>query len=191
MKIVIPVLFIFLGLSPGTLALAQDYGALVGVQQTDVQANNPAASQSGKVNYKAGALVTFDFLKDGKLRTGLIYDQRHVNLTYTAFPTLVYEYNLDYLDVPVNFEYDVFRDFWIYGGLTFAINTSTHVVSPGSSGPTPTVDPVSLMGLLDLGLTHKFCSHFGVDIYYQRGLGQVIDKYQNYSIYGADFIYWL
>ena len=180
------ILVLWLGLMISPLSFAQEFGALLGVHQTTADSETAGASIDGKFNFKAGLAVGFELMENSKFRTGLIYNQRHVESTASGLST---DINFDYLDVPANVQYSINEMLGFFGGLVVAINVNDDVKSP--AGVTATdPDAEKLLPLLNLGINMTFQDMIGFDVYYERGLGGIADDLENYSSFGANFLYW-
>lgn len=179
------VLGILLGLGAHTQsAQAQEFGAVVGVHQTTADANVTGVSSDGKFNFKAGLGVNFELADAMRFRTGVLYSQRHFELTdSTGGKTKI---NFAYLDVPANFQYNISEMVGFFGGLVVAINTSDDV----SPDPGTSADADQMVPLIDLGVNFLFNDLVGFDLYYERGLGEFANNLENFSTFGANFLFW-
>jgi hypothetical protein len=175
------------GLLMSNSAVAQEFGALLGVHQTTADTDVNNASIDGQFNFKAGLLVNFGLNDMAKFRTGLLYNQRHVEEKVSG--TKVAEINFDYLDVPALFQYNVNEMFGLFGGLVVGINVNDDVkVSGGGTATDP--DKKGLIPLVQIGANMTFDDMIGFDLYYERGLGDYAKNLKDFSTFGANFIYW-
>lgn len=163
-------------------ALAQEYGALLGVHQTSADSGVTGTSIDGVFNFKAGLAVGFALSDNAKFRTGLLYNQRHVETNTSGVKGKV---NFDYLDVPALVQFNVNEMFGLFGGLVVGIN-----VSDDTKPKATNVDAKALIPLLNLGMNLMFQDMIGFDVYYERGMGQFAKNLENYGTFGANFIYW-
>lgn len=168
-------------LSP--LASAQEFGALLGVHQTSADSDAAGTSVDGVFNFKAGLAVAFELADSTKFRTGLLYNQRHVETNTSGFETDV---KFDYFDVPALVQYNVNEMFGFFGGLVVAIN-----VNDDTSPKLPIdIDAKTLLPILSVGFNLTFQDMIGFDVYYERGMGDIAKNLENYGTFGANFIYW-
>lgn len=166
-------------------ASAQEFGGLLGVHQTTADTDLTSASVDGKLNFKAGVLIAFELVDTLKFRSGLLYSQRHFELTQGANE---YKYNFAYLDIPANVQFNFNEMVGVFGGLTFALNTSDDVKLAGGNAGDPDAD--KMIPLLDVGVNLLFSDMIGFDFYYQRGLGGFANRLENFSTFGGNFIYY-
>jgi hypothetical protein len=177
------ILLILASLSFSAPALAQEYGALLGVHQTSADSDLNGTSVDGVFNFKAGLAVGFELAEFTKFRTGVIYNQRHLESTTAGSKT---EIKYDYLDVPALIQYNVNEMFGMFGGLVVGINVNDDL----KPKPTSKVDVETLIPLLSVGINLTFQDMIGFDIYYERGMGDISDGLENFSTFGANFLYW-
>ena len=163
--------------------LAQEYGALLGVHQTSADSDATNVSVDGVFNFKAGLAVGFELAEFTKFRTGVIYNQRHLETTTVGNKM---DINYDYLDVPALVQYNVNEMFGMFGGLIVGINVNDEL----KPKPSNDVDVETLIPLLSVGINLTFQDMIGFDVYYERGMGDISDGLENYSTYGANFLYW-
>ncbi len=173
-------------LTLATPAFAQEFGGLLGVHQTTADTDAANTTVDGKLGFKAGVLIGFELVEKLKFRSGLLYNQRHIE-TKTGGTTA--EFNFAYLDIPANVQFNINEMFGLFGGLTFAVNVNDDVkLSTGGTAGDPDAD--KMIPLLDLGVNLMFQDMIGFDFYYQRGLGGFADSLENHSTFGGNFIYW-
>ncbi|NJM10440.1 MAG: porin family protein [Bdellovibrionaceae bacterium] len=181
------ILLLVLGLMISPAALAQEFGALVGVHQTSADAESSAGSVDGKFNFKAGVSVGFELNDAAKFRTGLLYNQRHLDYSVSGGK---YELNFAYFDVPALVQYNVNEMFGFFGGLVVGINVNDDIKAPVGATPS-NADVEKLIPLLSVGFNMTFQDQIGFDVYYERGMGGIADNLiENYSTFGASFLYW-
>jgi hypothetical protein len=183
-------LFIFAAsLMMAASANAQEFGGLLGVHQTTADTSAAGASIDGRFNFKAGLLTNFGLNDMAKFRTGLLYNQRHVDLK--ALGQKVAELNFNYLDVPALFQYNVNEMFGLFGGLVVGINVGKEAkaTAPGVT-VTGGGNVKGLIPLVQVGANVTFDDMIGFDLYYERGLGEYAENLKDFSTFGANFIYW-
>lgn len=168
-----------------TPAFAQEFGGLLGVHQTTADTDATNTTVDGKLGFKAGVLIGFELVDQMKFRSGLLYNQRHIE---TKLGTTTTDVNFAYLDIPANVQFNFNEMFGIFGGLTFAINVNDDVKPSAGTANDPDAD--KMIPLLDLGVNLMFQDMIGFDFYYQRGLGGFARSLENHSTFGGNFIYW-
>jgi hypothetical protein len=166
-------------------AFAQEYAAVVGVHQTDADTDAAGASIDGVMNFKAGLGVRFSLMEGSYFRTGVLYNQRHIESKASATGTKT-KINFDYIDIPATYQYNINEMFGVFGGLVVGVNINDDVDT------TPSTDPNAdkIIPLLTAGVTLMFEDMIGFDFYYERGMGGFADNLSDYSSFGANFNYW-
>jgi hypothetical protein len=167
-------------------AEAQEFGATLGFHQTTADSNDAAVKVDGKLNFRAGLLVGFEMVEHLKFRSGLIYDQRHIDVTSGG---LKFKYKFAYLDIPATVQYGFSEMFGVFGGMVFAVKATDSVEAPsGASSVDPEAE--SIIPILTAGVNFLFSDLVGFDIYYERGMGRFAKGLENHSTVGANFNYW-
>jgi hypothetical protein len=170
-----------------TQALGQEWAATLGVHKTEADSNVTGTEVDGKLNYKVGALLGFELAEMTKFRTGLIYNQRHLDVTTAAGHK--YEYQFSYFDVPANLQYNINDMVGFFGGLVIALNVGDNVEAPAGA-PSADADAESMIAILNMGVNLMFNDMIGFDFYYERGMGRFAEGLENHSTFGGSFIYW-
>ena len=176
------VLFVACGLLISSAAVAQEYGALVGVHQTTADTDQDGLTVDGKLGFKLGLAVAFDLTDTGKFRTGLLYNQRHFEISATGVSV---DAKYDWIDIPALYQHKFTDMFSAYGGLVIGLN-----VSDKTDPDVGDVEIESMIPLIEVGANLMFDDMMGFDFYYQRGLGDISEGYMDYSTFGANFLYW-
>lgn len=173
-----------------SVASAQEYGFLVGIHQTTATSDAPNSTTSGVLNWKAGLTMAYELVPNLRFKTGAIYNERHVDVKYTSTnPETKLGYNFQYIDVPINAQYNFNDMVGLFGGLVVGINVGDSVKAPAGMQISDK-DTKSLMPLVDVGLNFMFEDMVGFDVYYERGLGDAAKDFGKYSTFGGNFIYW-
>lgn len=182
-----------LALTVGASAFAQDYGLTAGLSQSNasVSGNNlNGYSNSGEFGFRLGGVASFPLTDGLKFRTGLIYSQRHFDLKNSS-PDIKIVHNFDYIDIPVLVQFNFNDTIGIFGGIIAAVNVNHNVSTSGVSGTYDVTGTKGLLPIIQLGVNATFDNMYGVEAYYEMGLGDIYDNAKNYSVFGANFIYWL
>jgi hypothetical protein len=181
-----------------SVAMAQDYGVSIGVHQTTA-ATDPSqqggslsgynGSITGLLGLDLGFVAAFDLVPNLKFRTGLIYDmkpfQEKIPLSNGATSTVTF--NFSYIDLPIDFQYNLNSMFGVFAGVVVGIKASDSV----SSSYVPVVANMkALYPLVNAGMNFTFDNLYGFDAYYEYGLGDFADNVKNYSTFGLRFVYW-
>lgn len=165
---------------------AQELGLLGGFHQTTAESANTTYSDDGKIGYKLGALARFEMSEPFSFRSGLIYTARNFDLNA---PGIEVEYKFSYLDVPALIDYRLNDVVGFYGGLSIGINVADEAKINGVDAGD--IDTESMIALGQVGASFLFQDMFSLDVYYERGLGDIANSVKDYSTFGANFVYWL
>jgi hypothetical protein len=175
------------GLFMAPQAHAQDYGFTLGFQQTTASTDTSGTSVDGVFNFKAGLLMDFEMVPMVKFRTGAVYDQRHVEWKDSAGDKT--KVNFDYIDVPVDIQYNFNDMVGLFGGLNIGINVNDKADFPTGTS-SHDLGAKAIIPLVNVGANFTFEDMFGFDLYYEHGLGEFADHLKDFSTFGGNFIYW-
>lgn len=166
-------------------AQAQEFGLNLGFNLTSADVSTAGHSVDSKLGVRLGLVTAMDMTKNLKFRSGLTYSQRRFDDKHDGQTTAV---NLDYVDIPALVQYNFNDTVAVHGGLIFAFNIDKSYSGGGLSGH---VDGVKdIYPLAQVGVDFLFNDLFGLEAYYERGLGGLATDMKNMSIVGANFIYW-
>lgn len=168
-------------------AWGQEWAALIGVHQTSADANESGANVDGKLNYKAGALVGFELAENVKFRTGLLYNQRHMDKTLGGS---TFEYKFSYMDVPAALQYNINEMVGFFGGLVIAVNINDDVDGPAGAATVTNPKAENMIAIMTAGVNLMFNDMIGFDFYYERGMGRFAQGLENHATFGGNFLYW-
>lgn len=167
---------------------AQEFGVLAGIHNAD--ADSDTTSFDATLGYRLGVVMKYEIGNAVAFRSGLTYTARHFELNGG---TTNLDYELNYLDIPVLFNFQVNEMLSFYVGPVIAINTSGKLKGTSSGTPVDSEiqDVKSLYLLGQVGASFTF-DQIGFDIYFERGLGDIWDNgtAKDFSIYGANFLFW-
>jgi hypothetical protein len=182
----------------GSVAYSQDFGVIAGFHQTNASGtsvNGVDASITGKFNFRIGGAVSVPLADQVAFRSGLVYTQRHFDSDFSAagVPLATGSLKFDYIDVPALVQFNFNENVGIFGGLVAAFNVGKDCsLSNGQSCSANNIDTGvnSLIPLLMVGVNGTFQNQFGIEAYYERGMGKIYDRAKDYSDFGANFLYW-
>lgn len=168
---------------------AQEYGALIGVHQTEAELGAASGSSvKGKMGFKAGLAMAFGLADQMRFRTGAIYNQRHFESSNGSQAGET-KYNFDYVDVPANLQFNFNDKVSVFGGMIIGVNINDDVKYPtGVTAADPDIE--KMIPLLNAGVNLLFDDMIGFDFYIERGMGDIADGLKNYSTFGGNFLYW-
>lgn len=167
-------------------AQGQEVGVLGGFHLTDADAKGSGVAVDSKVGFRLGVPIAFELVEGMKFRTGFIYTQRHLDVALAGPPATSLTAQFEYIDIPVLVQYQAHEMFGIFGGLTMALNMKKDLDPGGKASGTESIVP-----LVTIGATTLFNDMIGFDFYYERGIGKIADNAENFSTFGANFIYWI
>jgi hypothetical protein len=169
---------------------AQEYGAILGVHQTDADVKSSSeGSVDGKMGFKAGMAITFELGDETRFRTGALFTQRHLEIANGSGigDTKIL---FDYIDVPVNLQYNLNDKFGLFGGFTVGVNVNDKVEYPEQLASKPDPDVEKMIPILNAGVSLTFDDMIGFDFYYERGLGEISNSLEKFNTFGLNFLYW-
>jgi hypothetical protein len=182
----------------GFQAQAQEWGLTFGVSESGAAQQGAISdgSEARVFGFRLGADVAFDIAPQAQFRTGFIYAQRHFDFdhaTISGFTDIDVKNKFDYLDIPALIQYNFNPTVGFFGGLIVAINVGDDVEasSGGSTLTGEARDTKTLIPLLQIGVNGKFNNQIGLEAYYEMGTGDIYTGAKNFSVFGANFIYWL
>jgi len=167
-------------------AWGQEWAATIGVHQTTADTNESGATVDGKLNYKVGAVLGFELNEVTKFRTGITYNQRHMDKTIAGAK---FEYKFAYIDVPANVQYNINEMVGFFGGLVIAVNVGDDVDGPAGAVIT-NPEAENMIAIMNGGVNLMFNDMIGFDFYYERGMGRFAKGLENHSTFGGSFLYW-
>lgn len=176
-------------------ASAQEFGFVGGVHSGKGEDPNGNLTEDSVFSYRVGLGIKMDLTDTVNLRTGLMYVDRS---TEYSFSTADIEYNFAYLDIPVLFEIKANEMIGFFAGpvVAFNMNENGKVSDPsnllglGTSVDRDVDDVESMYLLAQVGMSFNF-DMIGFELFYERGLGEFVkDDAENFSAFGANFVYW-
>ena len=170
----------------GFSAQAQELGVSFGFHSSNAEATTSGVSTGSKVGYRLGVPFSFELVEGMKFKTGIGYSARHFDLTVGANKGTA---EFDYIDIPALVQYNFNDIVGVYGGLTMALNIGKDI--EGIPGVTSADGAESIVPMATVGLSTTFNDMVGFDFYYEHGIGDIADGIKNYSVFGANFIYWI
>ena len=178
-------------LSFSTAAFAQDFGLMAGVLDSNATVITSGTnslpsgtSSSGVFGFRAGGVMSIPLTDQFLFRSGLIFTQRHVEVTNSGVNATL---DFDYIDIPVLGQFNITENFGVFGGLIAAASVN----HSGTAENQTVTGTKALYPLIQVGINGTFQNMFGVEAYYEMGLGDISDQVKNFGVFGANFIYWL
>lgn len=134
---------LFLGLAfiAGSLTFAQQFGAKAGVNVSTIS-NDGWDDTKAKVGFHAGVFMNAPIAESFSIQPELLYNNLGAETSYNAgtFGTATSKLNLDYISVPVMFQYKIVPQFYLEAGPEFGFlisaKSKTSYTTPMSSGTT-------------------------------------------------------
>jgi hypothetical protein len=165
---------------------ALDYGIELGGRQQSGDVYGAGFSSNAKWGMQAGGFAHMP-LEGGvaHFRTGLFYTQRPLEAENDITGNKT-EFNLDYIEIPLEILFKPNEKVGLYLGFTSAINISKSC-SGDSSCKVSDVDtpyfPMVFGGMV------KFNPKFGLDLYFEGANGSVAKGLGNYKAFGINLMY--
>ncbi|MNT09611.1 hypothetical protein D3C72_1444000 [compost metagenome] len=165
---------------------ALDYGLELGARQQSGDVAGANFSANTRVGMQAGAFAHIP-MEGGvaHFRTGLLYTQRPLESESDITGQKI-QYNLDYLDIPIEILFKAHEKFGMYLGFAASIN-----INKSCSG-----DTACKMTDIDtpyfpfvFGGIVKFNPKWGLDIYFDGANGAVAKGLGNYKSFGVNLMY--
>jgi hypothetical protein len=175
---------LLMSLTLGASAHAQDYGLLAGLSESNGASAQPGVSTGGVFGFRLGAVAAFPLTDSFKFRTGLIFTERHVNVTTAA--GVKGTGHFDYIDIPAMLQFNFTDSFGVFGGIIAAVNIDHSFDGGLSDSSIEGFSPI-----LQVGINGTFDNMYGIEAYYEMGLTQIDDYVKNFSVFGVNFVYWL
>ena len=177
-------LFLGLGLVAGTFAFAQTsptFGLKAGVNVSSISDDGFDDTKS-KVGFNGGLFLNAPLSEQFSIQPDVLYSQLGAKTDYTfAGTTFENELKLDYITVPVMFQFRATPSFYLeagpeFGFLVSAKNKATVSNNNGSASDTGELDKDDFnsfnMGL-GLGLGYDITPNFGINARYVAGFSDV------------------
>lgn len=177
-------LFLGLGLVAGTFAFAQTsptFGIKAGVNVSSISDDGFDDTKS-KVGFNGGLFLNAPLSEQFSIQPEVLYSQLGAKTDYTfAGTTFENELKLDYITVPVMFQFRATPSFYLeagpeFGFLVSAKNKATVSNNNGSASDTDELDKDDFnsfnMGL-GLGLGYDITPNFGINARYVAGFSDV------------------
>lgn len=164
---------------------AQKVGVAAGISQTSVDMESGFTSQP-EGGLLGGALFYNNFSESMMQRIGVLYAQKDFSIKAGTTKTNV---SLSYLQVPLSIGFVMNPNFAIFGGIDLNLNVGKSCSYENSS------TACSVSGLksadlgLNLGINLTFMDSFGLEAFYSKGMGKVMDNTTGASTLGIALLY--
>jgi hypothetical protein len=175
-------------------ANAQDVGFLAGIGQTsaDTSTLSSGTSVDSEIGWRLGVAVRLDLMDQFSFRTGGTYTSRPVTVDTGLTGDL--KVKMAYIDIPALFQFNLNDMVAFYAGPVIGIKANEKATGAGFDGDVSDLNPghdakgIYLLG--QIGANFNF-DGVGFDVYYEQGFGDIVeDTLKDYSIVGANFVYW-
>lgn len=170
----------------GTQALAQEAGFSIGFHNATADSKVVGSTAEAKVGFRLGVPMAFELVDKMKFKTGFIYSQRFFDVT-SGLETATAKF--EYVDIPALAQFRLNEMLGFFGGLTMALNIGKNIEGSSSAGKATSMQ--GIVPLATVGVTTLFNDMIGFDFYYERSLAKISRDFDNYSIFGANFVYWV
>lgn len=164
-------------------SMAIGFGVEGGFRQQSGDAS-AGFSTSSQVGYTLGAVGYLDVSEKLAVRSGVMYTQRPLKVSndLTRESSNV---NMTYFDVPVGLMLK-FEDWMgVYAGVALSVNLDK---SSSNTNVVRLQDVKSLVVPFQFGVTFKFMSELGLNLYFEQ-FGDVADGLKSYRSVGANLLF--
>lgn len=169
-------LFLGAALAMGSLAFAQQFGVKAGANISSVSKDTWDDSKS-KVGFYAGVFMNAPLATDFSIQPEVLYSQYGAKVA--ALGSTSTNMNLDYITVPVMFQYNATPEFYLEAGPEFGFLVSSKFKTSGNVNNTTEVDKDYFntfnMGI-GLGAGYYFTPNVGVTARYVAGLNDITNN---------------
>jgi hypothetical protein len=161
-------------------AFANDFAAVVGFRNNSADSTTTATVNT-KSSLGLGVLGFFDLGGSLQGRVGFIYNQRNVSAG-----TPEYDYNLNYIDVPLTAMFKVTDYAGAFIGPVVGLYAGKECKVPGGCD----TNPEGLLTGLQLGVSFKFAPQLGAELYYETVPSTYWkDAFKNMRTVGANLLF--
>ena len=116
-------LFLGLGLVAGSLAFAQTFGAKAGMNVSSLSNNGGLEDSKSKIGFNAGLFMNAPLAESFSIQPEVLYSQYGSKGNYTlGGDKYSSASHLDYIAVPVMFQYNATPEFYLEAGPEFGFN---------------------------------------------------------------------
>lgn len=180
-------LFIFI-LSLAAQAQSRiEFGIAGGFRSMQVETDISSATTNSKTGYQVGPLAYLPLNDFWGLRTGFLYTQRFANLQNTNKGDVDIQYA--YFDVPGTVMIR-FADFaGAFAGPVLAFNQSKDVTCT-KNAECAALDVKSIIVPWQLGLSFRFLSQLGAELYYEYVPGDLSTNVSNMKTVGGNLVFY-
>lgn len=173
-------LLLILLMTAGFGVRAEEWGLTFGLHDATVESGN------SEIGVHGGILTSLFFSKTLKLRSGLIYTQRHFDLEDGGHS---YFYHYDDVDLPALLQYNVRPGFGVFAGPVFGFNV-LHDVS-GSPALNGSGVGAEILPLLQMGTNFIFDNMYGFDVFFEEALQPIDANARQFKSVGLSFVYYV
>lgn len=190
-------LFLGLGLVAGTFAFAQTFGVKGGMNVASLSKDASLSDQKSKIGFNAGAFVNIPIASQFSIQPELLYTQygakadfRQDVLTSNGIEEQRFSSatHLDYIALPVMFQYNATPGFYLEAGPEFGLSVSAkNKVKNETTGETLAEsdnykDDINGFNVgIGLGAGYYFTPQFGITARYVAGLTDIAKDRPNGS----------
>ncbi len=173
-------------LSAQSLAQNVNFAGVLGFRSMQMETDIAGASVNSKTGFQAGILLNVPLQSFLEVRSGVLYVQRHGEITNTAKGTV--DINYAYFDVPAQLALRFNEAASVFGGTRFAFNQSKEVeCSANASCEASSVK--SVLFPIELGVEFRFLPQMGAELYYEYIPGELSANVQNMKTIGINLTF--
>jgi hypothetical protein len=164
---------------------AQKVGIALGTSQMTVEGLSGEPQSEGGL--LGGALFYNKFSDTMMQRIGVLYTQR--DFSYTIWDGSTTKVSLSYLQVPLTMGFIFNPNFAFFGGVALNLNVGKSCAIENSSASCTPKGVKSADLSLNLGVNLTFIDDFGLEIFYDKAMGKIMDNTTGASTVGVSLLY--
>lgn len=180
-------LFLGAAVAMSSLTFAQQFGVKAGMNVSSLSTEEGLSDQGSKIGFNAGVFMNAPIAENFSIQPELLYSQMGDKYNQTiAGTTYARSRNLDYITLPVMFQYNATPSFYLEAGPEFGLlvtakNKYTNESSNNTIGESANYkdDLNSFNAGLGLGAGYYFTPQVGVTARYVAGLTDIFKDGQN------------
>ncbi len=157
------VIFIFsLALFPNSKNFAQPFGGGIFAGGNFSQIQGDIFSGYNLPGFYGGGFVNLELQENLKVQFEISYIRKGAGNNFDETNTTYYKVKLDYIDVPILLEYNVYKKFWVHAGLAYGLlfKQTEDLDGAGDLTPIPLFHNYDFSGLA--GFDYYFFKKFAI-----------------------------
>lgn len=130
-------LFLGMAIAASSLTFAQSFGVKGGMNVSSISKDGGLSDTSSKIGFNAGVFMNAPIAENFSIQPEVIYNNLGSKVTFGSDNERSYTTNLDYISVPVMFQYNATPEFYLEAGPEFSFLVSAkNKLKDGNSSTT-------------------------------------------------------